>query len=319
MRWPEVLRQWKAAPVFGAAFLFVALVVLPGCTAVVLTITCQAYENCRTLEMLAELAEENEKDARRREERALRRSENPAEHTPAAPYVPPPTLREELLALTGKLKNHADVLVPSDRPAHSRILLLTAPGEKVRAQAAIDNPGMDSFERRLTGVYFSLRRSTARETAGRSALFTEVVSEDRRAFVFPRSPNTYVVRDLRIRFAYQLRADRKGSRKTPDYPPERNRISRAALEEPEANFWCVDHPDWPTPRVVKQEPPFLFATERTEFGGEGHGFLTTIRTMINDHTRKHFLSMAAEDFNAMLNGNSGFEPCPEVWKLPRSF
>lgn len=308
MRWFEALRQWKAAPIFGAAFLFVALVVLPGCSPFYAAVVCAEYK-CNPVKVWVQYQIES----------AEREARDKAGYVPKSSVPPPPTVEEEMASHSEAIDRQLSMLVPAARPGTARILVLTANTAEIRRMTGTDNPEFTPAEAELVATYFNKRRSVTGEAAALSGLFAKVDSKDRRVFVFPRPARTYVVRDLRIRFAYQLRADRNKSRKTPDYPPERDRISRAALEEPEANFWCVDHPDWPTPRVVKQEPPFLFGTERTEFGSEGHGFLTTIRAMIDDHTRKHFLSMAAEDFNAMLDGNSGFEPCPEVWKLPTSF
>ena len=307
MRWPAGLKPWKATPVFGVAFLFVALAVLSGCSPFYAAVVCAEYK-CNPVKVWVQYQVES----------AEREAREKAGYVPKSSLPPPPTVEEEMASHSEAIDSRWSMLVPTGRPGTARMLIVTADTTEVGQRTAADNPEFTPAEAEQVAAYFTKKRRVTVDAAASSGLFTRVDSGERRAFVFPRPADTYVVRDLRTRFAYQLRADRKDARKTPDYTLERHGISRAALEEPESNFWCVDHPDWPTPRVVKQEPPFLFAVERTEFGGEGHGFLSVIRTMIDDHTRKHFLSMAAEDFNAMLDADSGFEPCPEVRKIPAS-
>lgn len=227
------------------------------------------------------------------------------------------TLSDEILA-------DLDATIRSDSQATADILLLTTPRDEILENVRTESTALAEDEAEQVASYFTLRRTAAVDAARLSQMFADVADETRQTFVFPQEPGTYVVRDLRVRYTYRLRGDRnKTARRSgtdkPEYTRFRHGISAAALQAPEVNFWCVDHPDWPTPRVVKQEPPFLLATRRTGAGAEGNGFLTVLRAIIDDPARKHALSMASEDFNAMLGHQSDFAPCPEIAKLPVSF
>lgn len=309
----------KTASIIGAVFMFAPLVVLSGCTAVVAVATCAEYK-CNPVEAwaiyqiaLAEHVVEKVGDAL-----------DGREKTKRPPPAPPPTVIEEMATLSDEALADLGATIRSDSRATTDILLLTTPRDEILKNVRVENPALTEDEAEQVASYFTLRRTTASDAARLSQMFADVAHDARQSFVFPHEPGTYVVRDLRIRYSYQLRADRnKAARRSgtgkPEYTRFRHGISAAALETPEVNFWCVDHPKWPTPRVVMQEPPFLFATRRTAAGAEGDGFLTVLRAIIDDPARKHALTVASEDFNAMLGPRSKFAPCPEIWKLPASF